>query len=83
MTRYLLAAPLPDRVLAHVPDSILLAIGAWTILGGGARERRGVVHVLIPAAAYLVAAMAGGMSIGVRHALPVCKPLPQPSHIHP
>ena len=50
---------------------ILLGICCWAVLTGRFRPWRELLFVVIPAAVYMVFAMAGGMNIGVRHVLPV------------
>lgn len=50
---------------------VLLGITIWAIVAGRFRPAREILYLAIPAAVYMVFAMAGGMNIGVRHVLPI------------
>jgi 4-amino-4-deoxy-L-arabinose transferase-like glycosyltransferase len=80
-TSYLLGTIYPHPVWFYFPIAILikstltflilLAITVWAIATGRVRARREILYMAIPAAVYMVFAMAGGMNIGIRHILPV------------
>jgi hypothetical protein len=50
---------------------ILLGIAAWAVATKRFCKIRELLYLAIPAAIYMIFAMAGGMNIGVRHVLPV------------
>jgi hypothetical protein len=50
---------------------ILLAIAIWAVGTERFRAHREILYLAIPAAVYMLFAMAGGMNIGVRHVLPI------------
>jgi tetratricopeptide (TPR) repeat protein len=80
-TSYLLGVIYPHPVWFYFPIAMLikstltflalLGITLWAIVTGRLRARREILTMVIPAAVYMVFAMAGGMNIGVRHVLPV------------
>ena len=80
-TSFLLGTIYPHPVWFYFPVAILikstltflilLAISTWAVLTGRFRAWREILYMVIPAAVYMVFAMAGGMNIGVRHILPI------------
>jgi 4-amino-4-deoxy-L-arabinose transferase-like glycosyltransferase len=50
---------------------VLLGVAVWAMATGRFRPAREILYLLIPAAIYMIFAMAGGMNIGVRHVLPI------------
>jgi hypothetical protein len=50
---------------------VLFGISTWVFATGRLRKPREVLYLAIPAAIYMIFAMAGGMNIGVRHVLPI------------
>lgn len=63
--------PVAMAVKSSLTFLALLGIAAWALVRVKMQERRGLLYLAIPAAVYMVFAMAGGMNIGVRHVLPV------------
>ncbi len=80
-TSYLLGTTYPHPVWFYFPVAllikssltflILLGIATWAILGKRFRFSRELVYMIVPAAVYMLFAMAGGMNIGIRHILPI------------
>ena len=80
-TSFLLGTIYPHPVWFYFPVAmvikssltflILFAITGWAIATGRLRGRREILTMALPAAIYMVFAMAGGMNIGVRHVLPI------------
>jgi 4-amino-4-deoxy-L-arabinose transferase-like glycosyltransferase len=80
-TSFLLGRIYPHPVWFYFPIAILIkssltflilfAITLWALATGRLRARREVLYMVVPAAIYMVFAMAGGMNIGVRHVLPI------------
>jgi 4-amino-4-deoxy-L-arabinose transferase-like glycosyltransferase len=80
-TTYLLGTIYPHPIWFYFPIAmvikstltflILLVIALWAIATGKVSHRRELAFALVPAAIYMIFAMAGGMNIGIRHILPV------------
>jgi hypothetical protein len=80
-TSFLLGKIYPHPVWFYFPIAILIkssltflilfGITMWALASGRLRARREVLYMVVPAAIYMVFAMAGGMNIGVRHVLPI------------
>ncbi len=78
---YLLGTIYPHPVWFYFPVAmlikssltflLLLTITVWAIASGRFRESRKLTYLFVPAAIYMIFAMAGGMNIGVRHVLPI------------
>lgn len=78
---YLLGTIYPHPVWFYFPVAILikstltylilLAVSLWMLVSGQLRRTRETIYLLVPAAIYMLFAMAGGMNIGVRHILPI------------
>ncbi len=81
LTSYLLGTTYPHSVWFYFPIAmlikssltflLLLAVALWAVATGRFRKAREVATMTVPAAVYMLFAMAGGMNIGVRHVLPV------------
>jgi hypothetical protein len=80
-TSYLLGTIYPHPVWFYFPIAILIkstltflilaAIAKWAVITGRFRAWREILYMTIPAAVYMIFAMAGGMNIGIRHILPI------------
>ncbi len=63
--------PIAFVIKSTLPFLILLAITAWAVITGRVQAHREMLYMAIPAAVYMLFAMAGGMNIGIRHILPI------------
>jgi 4-amino-4-deoxy-L-arabinose transferase-like glycosyltransferase len=78
---FVLGTPYPHPVWFYFPIAmlikstltflILVGVAVWAAATGRIQNRRELLYMVIPAAVYMVFAMAGGMNIGVRHVLPI------------
>ena len=63
--------PIAMAIKSSLTFLILLGVAQWAVVTGRFQGRREILYLIVPAALYMVFAMAGGMNIGVRHVLPV------------
>lgn len=63
--------PIAMPIKSTLTFLVLLGVSIWAFSTGRFRKTREVLYLVIPAAIYMIFAMAGGMNIGVRHVLPV------------
>lgn len=63
--------PVAMLIKSSLTFLILLAITAWALITRRVHKAREMLYMLIPAAIYMLFAMAGGMNIGIRHILPI------------